>query len=544
MRMQGRKLGTLFFCLFLLAVAATGCDSFLDVSRNPNQPDRERALANPSDVETLIGGSFFQLWSDWQLFNPQMGLINSASSWRSGSFLWGMDQLGKQPREAWPNSPSSRISSFLEAPWNGMYGAISSVNDGLIAIEQEGIEIGPEGERNPRARAFAKLVQGYAHANLAVMFDRAYVVTENSPAATNPAQAGQELELQPYAVVMDSAQAMLDEAIQIAENNSFTLEGGWINGHPMSSSEFVRFTKSLKARKMVQVARTPDERADVDNGGLVDWSGVIRLTEEGIESDFFVEGDGLGGNKWGMFNMKMLSQSDGWGRLDYHLVGPADNSGAFQDWLETPLAERADFVIETRDRRIRGADSLTAPGKYIYYLPSGGVGSDYSWLRYTTGELDIVSDDVGNYDGPNLQGPLAFMMKAEMDMLKAEGLLRTGGSKDEVARLINKTRVENGELPPASSANPTGSWEDEPSNGQPENGYEEVSLWAMMKYEKQIETFCTATALHYADDRGWQDLIENTPLQFPLPAQELNLLQKDIYTFGGGGEWSATAGWQ
>ena len=532
----------LLLLVLLGTLAVAGCDSFLSVPENPNEPDRERALSNPEDVETLIGGSFFQLWSGWQLFNPQMGLINSASSWRSGSFLWGMEQLGKQPREAWPNSPSSRISGFLEGPWGGMYGPISSVNDGLLAIEQQGVEIGEEGARNARARAFAKFVQGTAHANLAVMFDRAFIVTENSDAATDPANAAGNLELQPYAVVMDSAQAMLSEAVQIAESNSFTLEGDWINGHPMSSGEFVRFIKSMKARKMAQVARTPEERADVSNGGLVDWSKVMQLAEEGIQDNFFVQGDGLGGDKWGMFNMKMLAQSDGWGRLSYYLVGPADNSGQFQEWLETPPEERNRFLVETEDRRIVGADSATARGKYAYYLP--GFKSNYAWLRYTTGEMDIVNDGIGSYNGPNLQGPLAFMMKAEMDMLRAEGMLRTNGSKSQVAELINRTRVERGELPPASTSNPRGSWEDQPSNGHPRNSYEQASLWAMMKYEKQLETFNTATALHYTDDRGWQDLAENTPLQFPLPAQELNLLERDIYTFGGGGEWSAAAGWQ
>jgi len=62
----------------------------------------------------------------------------------------------------------------------------------------------------------------------------------------------------------------------------------------------------------------------------------------------------------------------------------------------------------------------------------------------------------------------------------------------------------------------------------------------MFKYEKGIELFCTASGISYFDRRGWGELVTGTPIHFPLPGQELEILQMANYTFGGvGGPGSA-----
>ena len=120
-----------------------------------------------------------------------------------------------------------------------------------------------------------------------------------------------------------------------------------------------------------------------------------------------------------------------------------------------------------------------------------------------------------------------------MDMLMAEGLLRTGGSPQTIADLINKTRVTNGELNPATAADPLGASTDGPSH------LDGASLWAKMKYEKQWETMSTSSGIEFFDDRGWGDLVSGTPVQFPVPGKELETLGLQLYTFGGGGDSSA-----
>jgi hypothetical protein len=555
LRRHIRKLGV----VLLLAFLVVGCDSFLSVEQDPNRPDRQRALSNPQDVETLIGGSFFQWWSNWQLFYPNLGLTNMANEFVSGSSTFAMQPLHSEPREPYLNSASARNFNHNSAPWNGMYGAISSVNDGIRAIKDARANNNQDfldGLQANRALAFAKFVQGISHANIAILFDRGFIINENvDPSETTP-------ELQPYTTVMDTAMSMMDEAMRITRNNDFQLPSDWIAGNPMNSSEFLRFMRSMKARKMVQVARTPQERADIDNGGIVDWDQVVDLAANGIEENFAIAGDGLGSDLWGMFNIKILGQSDAWGRVSYYTVGPAaENKGDFETWLaeQYPVTEKGGaFTIETQDRRIVGPDTLegperdwTVPGTDYYYL--SGYNSNYAFRRYTSGEDDddpstfdiIGNDDVGSYTGDNLVGPLMFMLEAEIDLIEAEGLLRTGGSKARVAELINKTRVQRGDLPEATSANPRGTWEDRQDANN--NGRADVSLWAMLKHEKNIECYGTATGIQYFDDRGWQDLIKGTPTMLPLPATELENLGLSLYTFGGesnaGQTGSAASGW-
>ena len=64
-----------------------------------------------------------------------------------------------------------------------------------------------------------------------------------------------------------------------------------------------------------------------------------------------------------------------------------------------------------------------------------------------------------------------------------------------------------------------------------------------MKWEKRMETAFTGWASWYFDSRGWGDLAEGTPLEYPVPYQELDARQKPIYDLGGiGGKSAAPRG--
>ena len=61
----------------------------------------------------------------------------------------------------------------------------------------------------------------------------------------------------------------------------------------------------------------------------------------------------------------------------------------------------------------------------------------------------------------------------------------------------------------------------------------------MYKYETIVETVHTNPWLPFTQRRGLGDLVPNTPLHFPIPGKELEILLMDNYTFGGGGTGSA-----
>src|SRR5690606_41834602 len=87
------------------------------------------------------------------------------------------------------------------------------------------------------------------------------------------------MEYAPYAVVIDTAVAMLDDAIAIMASNRFTVPGSadWINGQSMSGAELARLADSYAARFIANSARPRAGRAAGDGcEGIRGW-GAGRL---------------------------------------------------------------------------------------------------------------------------------------------------------------------------------------------------------------------------------------------------------------------------
>jgi len=112
--------------------------------------------------------------------------------------------------------------------------------------------------------------------------------------------------------------------------------------------------------------------------------------------------------------------------------------------------------------------------------------------------------------------------KAELDLLKAEGLLRTGGSTQRIADLINEMRVTDGGPSPAKAENPRGQLTDG-SWTQTEIHRPGASLWAKLQHEFRLETFGTTGALAWAMDRRWGDLVDGTPTRLTSSNQSVLL---------------------
>jgi hypothetical protein len=62
-----------------------------------------------------------------------------------------------------------------------------------------------------------------------------------------------------------------------------------------------------------------------------------------------------------------------------------------------------------------------------------------------------------------------------------------------------------------------------------------------LKYEYRVETYFTGYAQWFQAMRGWGDLIEGTPLEFPVPYQEMLVRVLPFYNLGGVGGKSAAA---
>jgi hypothetical protein len=466
-------------------------------------------------VEALIASSYRQVWYRAQENYPNLGLGAMADNITGGFFDYSVHDVSTEPRSAWNNNSTNTRSGLAENPWYDMYGVISSLNDALQALD-DGMII-EDAATTARARAFAKIVQGIAHGYLALLYDSALVVDED----TDLEQLDPTAFL-PYPEVAAAALTMLDQGIAIANQTTFQVPGtvDWINGIPLSNQELARMANSYAARILAYTPRTPQER------GQVDWDEVMDRVDDGLQFD--LAPDGLL-SVWES-NMRRLfarvrARPGDHVRVDYFALGPGDITGGFQSWYATPSADRQPFQMDTPDRRIQGPGGPSDLGKYFGYNRNSIWAADrgtyrWSWyyfLRSGAGESYYT-------------GPQPTMTKTEMDLLKAEALIRRNRAAEAVA-LINLSRVANGELPPVTTEGPPAGEDCVPRKvvsgacG---------SLWDALMYEKSLEMTGIEGAVSWWDARGWGTLQASTPVHLPIPGRELENLGLTVYTFGGG----------
>lgn len=505
----------------VLALAAIACQD-LEVT-NPNLPDRARATQQPTAAESFVATSFRTWWpvaghDDY----PSWAYSTMAREITSGFADFGQLELSAEPRSAWNNSPVNARSAVSVTPWFGLYRTISSVNDALIAIDG-GLTI-VDAQRTARTKAVGKFIQGISHGYLALYFDSSFVVDEKLKLDTITVP-----KLQPYTVVAEKAIEQLDSAIAAANTQDFTLPvDSWLYTD-MTRAQFIRLANSFAARIMVYSARTPAERQ------AVDWNKVIARIDAGITTDFapVAQTDVLWDDwKRLVARVRTASRPSDFGRPSYWLLGPADSTNGFVDWVNTPLNNRVGFQIRTKDRRIQGAAGPTVAGTYVGYnkndifAASRGTWrfSHYFFKRYGTGDTWQA-------------GPQPAMLVSEMNLLKAEGLIRLNRAAEAVP-LINLTRQANGQLPAVTIDGPPSAPGCVPRKLNGDCG----SLWDAYRHEKKMEGLGVSGVIAFFDARGWGALPENTLEHFPVPGAELATLLRQNYTYGGpGGDWSAPA---
>lgn len=498
-----------------LGLGAAACGD-LEVE-NLNQPDRTKAVTQPTDVEALISGAFSSWWSagNYSVAGTTMTCMADAmtSSW--GNFGWR--HACSEPRAAWINEPSWGYAYITDNTWTYLYRALAGMRDGILAIEG-GVEL-PE---QHRALTFAALSQGLALTRLANVFDQAFIITED----TDLGDPNNLPTLTPYMEVHQAGIARLDQAISMAQQGSFSIPQAWVGfDGDWDNARLVGMANGYKARNMISVARDEASRT------ATDWNAVLAAVAGAHTQDFDPHYDG---NNWAWSRLKHRAGGGGytgWNRLDMNFVGVTDQSGAYQAWLSTPLEQRQPFNIDTDDRRVTGGGP-SDPGLYVRYwssVPFRPERGTYHFSFYADQRWRPLweNDWVGDYS--------EFPVK-ELDFIRAEALYRTGDMQGALD-IVNHYRTTNGMLPPATLDGVSG---DRCSpRRQYSTGGECASFWEVLKYEKAMEVYNYGAGTTFYDDRGWGDLVSGTPIHFPVPGAELDILLIDIYTFGGGGPGSA-----
>jgi hypothetical protein len=521
-----------------LLLGAAGCAD-LNVT-NPNEPDAARALQTPGDVESLIAGSY-NTWFNGSYSYSGPGLFLSNQSFQHVA-PWanaGMVFYSWIPRPTVVNDVADQFYGNFTRPWTYNYRALSAIQAGLVAMSDNpdiAKTLGNDGTQ--RIQAFAKFVQGMATASLAVMYDQGFVIDESTE-MVDASGAPVVQPAVPYTTMLDTAMSYFDEAISMASSGpSWVIPTGWM-ADSANNAKFVRIVHSMKARYMAAVARTPDDLTSAN------WTAIANEIGQGVTQDWVQYQDARGG--W--YNEVVdYGTYPGWQMMPYYVAGMADQSGNYQTWLNTPLGDKAaivngnDVVIETPDTRFPQGASVDSQMKHPgtkFRIPDPDVDEwsitqvwahperqQWRWSYYWASEFEPYTYWT-NFDHAEIRESAQQMLLAE-----AEYNL---GNLQQAADIINVTRTAAG----LSNAVP-GAVDDGNTSCVPKlpNG-NCGDLWEMIKWERRMVSRMTGlwSAPWYFDSRRWGDLFEGTELQFPVPCQELQLLNMlPCYSFGGPGQ--------
>lgn len=548
-------------CIALVAAFGLGaCSENQLVVRNPNSGETQRVLGTPDDAEALLG-SYYKNWHGglYGTGNPPTNLEGMANimSWQNYSSLNNNCQNSRYPLSGATNSnmPGNGCAPDQKALYFSM-GEVNRVASSFLASVAGGLNLGSQAREN-RDKAFAEFLRGLSLGYAALFYDSAAVVT----AAQSAVDAG---VLVSYKVVMDSAYAAFDRAItlataQAAGSRGFPLPADWIpSPTQMTADEFVRLIRTYRARFRATVARNPTERA------AVNWALVIADAQNGIKSDHFNTTSTTNGPGGGW--RRIYDGGTTWHQMPPFIIGMGDVSGNYEAWLKTPLGSRGagnvGFFMVTPDLRFpQGTDrpaqqadfkvqdceiAATVCKRYFTNRPNGSdqyTGNGWGWSNYDFNRFHswVLKGD----GGTARNGNLVFFTKAELDMLQAEGLIRTSRFA-EAAALINATRTKNG-LPAITAFDGTspvpGGSNCVPRVPLPPNAQSTAcgNMMEAMKWEKRIETAYSHFAAWLLDSRGWGDLAENTPLFWAVPFQDLQARGYAITAIYGAGNGPGNA---
>lgn len=530
-------------------LVVTACSGFLETENN-DTPDVAATLATAAGIQTITATLYQTIWSSGNGATGAGGALPIYHQLANMAFE-SHTQInqppglrGILPRAAISNARGANGTTENFRDYSGLSKNSRTASNVIIALDKliaSGQSLGSDA-LNARARSFAFFANGVSLGNLALAYDSAAIVLPGVPLSETPPLSG-------AVEVMRAALASLDSAVVIAGSpvaaSAFPLPNTWINGRALSASEFVRLSRSYRARFRAGVARTPDERA------AVDWAAVIDDVNGGIRADLNVLLDPATG--WANSVLGYLHQFGVFHQMTPMILGMADTTGAYGAWLALPLSDRRPFLIRTPDKRLPQGETRTAQTANSPPVPPPTL---YFRNRSAGSDLVIQSWGSSDYDFYRFQaivnagtrGDFPIMTIAEMDLLAAEGYLRLGQIASAAA-LIDKYRARSG-LPaltgvvsslttpvpggnacvprvPTSAGNATACG----------------TIFEAMKWEKRMETAFTGWASWYFDSRGWGDLAEGTALEYPVPFQELDARRLPLYDLGGiGGRSAAVRG--
>jgi hypothetical protein len=556
--------------LAALTLGVAGCD--LDVE-NPNAPDVSRALSDPGGLEALLSGAM-QTWAttrgDYFSALPMTAMAdNYSGSWNNAAIRY-YTSVGVEcaARCGWTNSATADETAggpSVEAGWYGYFTVISSANDVLRAID-DGVcfdgnftpdDCADDNSLTERAATIAHMLRGMGLAGLALMYDQAFIVNQNSSLDSLLTAA-----FSPRDQVRDAALAAFDSAFTHAgtAGTSWVTEPGWMgvgNATTYNQTRIQQLIRTMQAELIAMYPRDVGEAANGTGAGQTDWARVATLASAGISSgtpfDFTYHIDAA--NVCGIDCVKTWGNSILTFRVDNRVAAKITNhTNPWPQPAGNPCPTGAG--VYGQDRRV-GDGSFGPSNNYngaATTAATANAGTDYACSgvaifpaargQYHQSNLQHIRYHALAYEGEGLpgengEGDDPYYTRQMNDLLWAEGILRSTGNNATAAARINNSRNGRGNLPALTGAEALGTV----GAAAPVVG---TALHALY-YEQDIE-FMGQGATPFFNQRrrapfcavvnqtcptGTEGLLVGTPLHMPVPDKELQVLLRANYTFGG-----------
>ena len=535
-RYQGNPMKRLTNLALALAVAGTlgGCE--LDVA-NPNSPDARRAFVDPAGLQQLLGGAF-RTWvetrGDYFHGLPMTAMAdNYTASWNNAA-IRRYSSVGSDcpARCGWTNSataPEAGGGPTVAAAWYGYYTVFSGATDVLSAIKGGlcfDANCATDNTVTSRNKAIAKMLQGMAFSGIATLYDQGFAVDENSDLSDALA-----IPFSSRADMRAFALTKFEEAYTEAGLKTWSTPAEWMGvgaGTVYSNTQIRKIIRSMQAELIAMWPRNGSENT------AAAWGTVASLAAQGVSAapafdwQFYID---ITGAECGLDCVKTWGNSLGTMRVDTRVAALVTTN--HQNPWPDPLGNPCPLVARNGDRRV--GDGSWGPANnfngYATQVQTAGAGTDYACSgvvvfpaargQYHQSNLTHIRYVKLAYIGENLPGDNGtgqdpFFTRQMNDLLWAEGLIRSGGSQATAAALINNSRVGRGGLVPLTGSEGT------------------AALLTALQYEQEIE-FMGQGVMPFYNRRRIDGLSTGTPRHMPVPAKEMDVLVREIYTFGGPG---------
>lgn len=479
----------------MFSMIFTSCEDFsTDLEPAFEQDPTPQEAVTENTAKGIFKGWYQTVNNVFDTGGPGLAFTTMADM---GTCSWGnlaMKDLSSEPRVAWNNATTYGNKDATEGYFNACYTLLADCNALLAKLKNEG----PSTYDDPaRVEALARFGQAAFVGTIALTFDRVWVSNEDGPMFDGEAVSPNEA----LTVALES----LDKAIAVAENNSFTLDGDFINGTTLSSAEFAQFLNTYAARLMVNMPRNASQ------ANSVDWARVLAYTEKGLTYDLKVTSDGW--TTW-YSEWAIMSVYPGWLRVDMRVINLMDPN-TIDYWTSSNPTIAPSTSVDNRlatDFEYLDGQSFKADRGLYHY-------SSYRFSRY-----DAVAQD------SDWTGAFNEMLQAENEVYKAEAYLRLN-MLDKAAGVLNA---------PTNARKVRGGLADVPENA--------IAIADAIHYEISVELFATGMGLGFFEMRRKDLLQKGTLLHFPIPGSALEAAGIPNYTFGGttgvAGEDYSNGGWR